>query len=258
MLCCFSQIARFKYPNAGPRTFAAMVVSSPSMNLCDDVLPSKVFPVRVMVVVTGFLDDLVSMIPPTVHWSRVSMTPTFCNRMSSACCMLWNSSLPSVLSSNSLISWSDIAFAFSGVYPSRCAMSSLMVPLYSSQFSIPTPQKISTFSTLMKDWDARTAAAESNPGVAPVPERYVDLDFLKSSSLVNIICIACVRFSGSENAPSNPFSTNLVAMLGMKSFGRLGNVIRIPSMFFDALMISPMVSSDAFPISVIDCCGERL
>ena len=50
-------------------------------------------------------------------------------------------------------------------------MSSRIVPLYCSQFSMPTPQKISTFSTLMKDCDASTAAADSNPGVAPVPER---------------------------------------------------------------------------------------
>ena len=88
MLCCFNQMARFKYPRAGPRTFAAMVVSSPNVNLWEDVLPSKVLPVRVMVVVVGFLLLLVSMMPPTVHWSRFSMTPAFCNRISSACCML--------------------------------------------------------------------------------------------------------------------------------------------------------------------------
>ncbi len=148
-----------------------MLVSSPNMNLCEDVFPSKVFPVKVMVVVVGFLLDLVSMMPPTWHWSRVSMTPAFCKRMSSACCMLWNSNLPSVLFKSSSISLSVIDFAFSTSYPSRCAMSSLMVPLYCSQFSIPTPQKMSTLSTLMKDWDASTAAALNSPGVAPVPER---------------------------------------------------------------------------------------
>ena len=70
---------------------------------------------------------------------------------------------------------------------------------------------------------------------------------------MNMICMACVRLRGSENAPSYPPSRNRCATPGMNSFGRLGNVMRIPSMFWLALMISPMVSSEDCPISAIVC-----